>query len=115
VKERIEMTEATKTISNETLVIDVVKNRGGFTRGIGKVFAFIIGGFGLLIASALAATIIGIIPALPIFLLSLGIIGLGMGKQHIACPHCKKKRLVMQAAENFTCAKCKNMTVVNWR
>jgi hypothetical protein len=105
----------TKIIGGETRAIDVVKKKSGFASGIGKLFAFTIGGFGILLSALLFITIIGILPAIGLFFVSLGIIYLAMGKQQVACPHCKKKQPVLQTAENITCPKCRQLTVINWK
>lgn len=104
----------TTTISDETLAIDVVKKKSGMAKGFGKVVAFTVGGFGILCSSLLFLTIIGILPAIGLFFISLGVIYTAIGKQQIACPHCAKKQPVLQTAENFTCAKCRQLTVINW-
>ncbi|MBW3113475.1 hypothetical protein KYJ26_16600 [Bacillus sp. MCCB 382] len=109
------MTEATKSIGENRLMIDVEKKRSGFGRGIGKVFAFTLGGIGIFTSALLFLTIIGILPAIGLFFMSLGIIYLALGKQQVKCPHCAKKQPVLQTAENFTCAKCQQLTVINWK
>lgn len=105
----------TKVIGGETIAIDVEKKRGGFTQGIGKLFGFTVGGLGILFGALLAATIIGALIGLPMMFVSLGIIYLALGKQQVKCPHCAKKQPVLQKAENFTCAKCRQLTVLNWK
>jgi hypothetical protein len=105
----------TQVIGGETIAIDVEKKRSGFASGAGKLFAFIIGGVGILFGALLTVTIIGALIGLPMMFMSLGIIYLALGKQKVECPHCSKKQPVLQTAENFTCAKCRQLTVINWR
>lgn len=102
-------------ITNEKLAIEIERKKSGFASGVGRIFAFVIGGFGVLISLLLFATIIGILPGIGLFFMSTGIIYLGLGKQQVACPHCKKKQPVLKTAENFNCPKCKNFTVINWK
>lgn len=109
------MTETQTVLTNETLIIDVDKKKSGFASGFGKIFAFTAGGFGIIISSLLFLTIIGIIPAIGLFFMSLGLIYLALGRQQVSCPHCKKKQLILKTAENFTCPKCKRLTVLNWK
>ncbi|MED3649938.1 hypothetical protein [Heyndrickxia sporothermodurans] len=104
-----------EAISNQTLIIDVEKKRSGFAKGFGRIIAYTIGGFGILLASLLCLTIIGIFPGIGLFFMSIGLIYLAKGKQQVACPHCKKKQPVIQTAENFTCPKCRQLTVINWK
>jgi hypothetical protein len=104
----------TQVISSETLAINVERKNSGFAKGFGKLLAFTIGGFGIFCSALLFITIIGILPAIGLFFMSLGIIYLGLGKQQVKCPHCKKRQPVLKTAENFSCPKCKNLTVINW-
>jgi hypothetical protein len=103
-----------KVIGGDTVVLDVEKKRSGFGRGIGKLIAFTFGGLGIFTSALLFLTIIGILPAIGLFFISLGIIYLALGKQQVKCPHCAKKQPVLQTAENFTCPKCRQLTVINW-
>jgi hypothetical protein len=105
----------TAVLSEETLVIDVVRNKSGMGRGVGKFFAYIIGGTGILLSSILFLTIIGIPIAFGLFFLSIGLIYLAQGRQQVACPHCKKKQPVLQTAENMVCPKCRKITVIDWK
>jgi hypothetical protein len=105
----------TEIVSEETLSIDIAKKRGGFTKGIGKVIAFTLGGIGILFGVILTATIIGALIGLPMMFVSVGVIYLALGKQQVKCPHCEKKQPVLQTAENFTCAKCRQLTIINWK
>lgn len=103
-----------RVITNETLVIDVVKKKSSAFKWIGKIIAFVIGGIGLIFSSLLFLTIIGIPIAVGFFFMSLTIFMMGFGKQKVECPHCKKKNFVLQTVENFTCSKCKNLSIINW-
>lgn len=105
----------TQVISNETLVIEVERKKGSILGGIGRVFAFTFGGFGILISALLFVTIIGIFPAIGLFFMSLGLIYASLGKQAVKCPHCKKRHYVVKTAENMTCSKCRRLTVINWK
>lgn len=105
----------TEAVSGNTVAIEVTRKNSGFARGIGKLFAFVIGGIGVLVSALLFVTIIGILPGIGLFFTSLGIIALGLGKQQVACPHCKRKQTVLKTALNFTCAKCRQLTVINWK
>jgi hypothetical protein len=109
------MTETQTVITNNTLIIDVTRKKNSFASGFGKLFAFTIGGFGIVLSSLLFLTIIGIIPSIGLFFMSLGLIYLALGKQQVSCPHCKKKQPVLKTAENFTCHKCKSLMVLNWK
>ncbi|MBO0962399.1 hypothetical protein J1P26_22105 [Neobacillus sp. MM2021_6] len=102
------------TISNETLIINIERKKDSTARGIGKVFAFTFGGLGMFISCLLFLTIIGILPAIGLFFMSLGLIYVAQGKQQVKCPHCKKHQPILKTAENFTCPKCKKLTVINW-
>jgi hypothetical protein len=104
----------TEVISGETLAIDIRRKKDGAARGIGKFFAFLFGGFGIIISCLLFVTIIGILPAIGIFYMSIGLIYVALGKQAVKCPHCQKRQPVLKTAENFTCPKCRRLTVINW-
>jgi hypothetical protein len=94
--------------------LTLTRKKSSFANGLGKLFAFTIGGFGILLSAFLFLTIIGIFPGIGLFFTSLGLIYLALGKQQVSCPHCKKKQPVLKSAENFTCHKCKSLTVLNW-
>jgi len=100
-------------LTGDTIAIDVKKKRSGWAKGTGRLVAYTVGGFGILISCILFVTIIGILPAIGLFFMSLGIIYAAIGKQRVECPHCHKKQPVLQTAENFTCAKCRKLTVLN--
>lgn len=102
-------------ISNETLIIDVEKKDSSALGWIGRITAILLGAFGLLIGSLLCLTIIGILLGFPLMVLSLPVLMTGIGKQRVDCPHCKKKNYVLSTAENLTCPKCRNLTVINWK
>lgn len=101
-------------LSNETLVVSIKRKKSGLAKGFGRLIAYIIGGFGVLISCILFVTIIGILPGIGLFFMSIGLIYVAKGKQQVACPHCKKKQPVLQTSENFTCTKCRKLTVINW-
>jgi hypothetical protein len=103
------------TIGSEKLIIDIKKKKTSVFGVFGKFCAFAIGGFGILLSAFLFITIIGILPAIGLFYMSLGLIYLALGKQQVSCPHCKKKQHVLKTAENFNCPKCKNLTIINWK
>lgn len=107
------MAEATKSIGDEKLVIDVEKkkNKSGFLRAV----LFMIGGLGMFGGIVLSITIIGALIGIPMMVMSLPFFYLGLGKRQVACPHCAKKQPVLQTAENFTCAKCRQLTIINWK
>lgn len=105
----------TQIIGQEKLAIEVARKKDGAARGIGKVLGYTFGVFGMLLSGALFVTIIGIFPAITLFFASLGLIYLASGKQQVACPHCHKRQPVVKGVENFTCSKCQNLTVINWR
>jgi hypothetical protein len=104
----------TQVIDSETVVLTVKRKKSSLAKGFGKLIAFIIGGTGILFSALLFITIIGILPAIGLFFMSLGIIYLGLGKQRVKCPHCQKKQPVVNTAENFSCPKCRKLTVLNW-
>lgn len=105
----------TEVLSGETLAIDVQRKKDGAARGIGKFFAFTFGVVGILCSALLFVTIIGILPAIGLFFMSIGLIYVALGKQAVKCPHCKKRQPVLKTAENFTCPKCRKLTVINWK
>jgi len=96
-------------------IIEVERKRTGLTKGVGRVFGMLAGIGGIFIGALLCVTIVGIPLGFPLMFLSLGLIYLVAGKQAIKCPHCAKKQPVLQTAENFTCGKCRQLTVINWR
>jgi hypothetical protein len=104
------MNEA-QTVNFETLH---VKRKTGFTQGFGRIVAVTLGIFGMLVGAALFVTIIGIIPGFFVMLGGLGFFALAVGKQDVKCPHCKKRQTVLQRAEDFECARCKNTVVLDW-
>jgi len=108
------MAEA-RIINGETRVIEVERKKGSAMGFVGRMIGFIVGGFGVLISCILFVTIIGILPAIGLFGMSLGIIYAALGKQKVACPHCGKKSPVIKTAENFTCSKCRQLTVIDWK
>lgn len=81
---------------------------------IGKFFAYTFAACGMILASLLFLTIIGIIPAIPLFFGSLGLIYAVQGRQQLECATCKKKQPVMKSREHFECIKCKNANVIEW-
>ena len=99
----------------ELSLIEVERKKSSAVGFIGRLFAFTIGGFGVLVSCLLFVTIIGIIPAIGLFGISIGIIYAALGKQNVACPQCKRKVHVIKTAENFTCPKCRQITAINWK
>jgi multisubunit Na+/H+ antiporter MnhG subunit len=94
-------------------VIQLVKKKS--TVGtIGKVVGVTIGVCGIILGSLLCLTIVGILIGFPLMVMSLGVIASAQGFQQVTCPHCKKRQQVLKTAENFTCAKCRQVTVINW-
>lgn len=104
----------TKVVSGDTIAIDVERKKSSFASGFGRVIGFTIGGLGIFLGALLCITIIGALIGFPMMIVSVGIIYMALGKQKLACPHCAKKQPVVKTAMNFTCAKCKQLTVVNW-
>lgn len=106
----------TKAIStHETLVIEVERKKGSALGFIGRMFGLFVGGLGVIFSAILFVTIIGILPAIGLFGISIGIIYAALGKQKVDCPHCKRKSHVIKTAENFTCPKCRQLTIINWK
>jgi hypothetical protein len=105
----------TEVIGGDTIAITVERKKDGAARGLGKIFAFTFGGLGILTSSLLFLTIIGIIPAIGLFFMSLGLIYVALGKQQVKCPHCNKRQPVLKTAENLSCPKCRKLTVINWQ
>jgi hypothetical protein len=109
------MTEMTSpAINNETKIINIKRKKSSLASGVGKFFAFSIGGFGILCSALLFITIIGILPAIGLFFMSIGLIYVALGKQQVKCPNCSKRQPILKTAENFKCPKCQKLTVVNW-
>jgi len=100
---------------SELSIMEVERKKGSAAGFVGRLFAFTIGGFGILISCLLFVTIIGILPSIGLFGISLGIIYAAMGKQKVACPYCGKKAHVMKHAENLSCSKCRQHTVIDWK
>lgn len=94
--------------------IEVAK-KTKFLNGVGRFFAFCIGGFGILTGVLLCITVIGVIPGFFVVVGSLGFLALAMGKQKVSCPHCKKQTIVFQNVEEFHCVRCKNTTIITWK
>jgi hypothetical protein len=104
-----------QVLSDETFVIEVERKKDGWMKGAGRILAYIIGGLGILLGLILMATIIGIFAGLGVIGASMALICGAKGMQKLECPHCKKQQFVYKTNENFTCAKCKKLTVINWR
>jgi hypothetical protein len=69
-----------------------------------------------LLGLVLCFTIIGILFGLPMMWGGIGMLMATRGRQPAICPHCRHKRnYVHNAALNFTCAKCRQLTTIDWR
>jgi hypothetical protein len=94
--------------------VDVKRKKSSFAGRFGRIFAFIIGGFGMLIAAILMITIIGIIPGFFMMMGSMGFIMASLGYQDVKCPSCDKKQTVLKNAEDFKCKRCNQPTIIHW-
>ncbi len=86
------------------------KTKGGF---IGFVL-IVIGIIGLIVATGMAFTVIGIPIAIIVGLGALTIMAGGTGGRLFKCPYCSKRIYAANGKENVTCPKCKNLTIIDW-
>jgi hypothetical protein len=100
--------------SGDVQHVELRPKRSGWTLPF-RLLSMLLGGFGLLLSSILFITIIGIIPAIGLGAMSMGLVYVGMNRQPVKCPHCSHGRnYVRNGALNFACRKCRHLMVIDW-
>lgn len=107
--------EARKTVAGDTFIVELTRKKRGFFNYFFRVISFCFGLCGALLSIVLMFTIIGIIPGIMMMMGSVFFMALGLGYESAICPNCGKKQVVQKHAENFTCSKCKKLTVIEWK
>lgn len=79
-----------------------------------KICAICIGLFGILLGIGLCFTIIGIIPAIFIWIGSCAMFAGAFDYYKVECPSCKKRNYVMKKKEDFKCKRCSQPTIIQW-
>lgn len=95
--------------------LDVVRKKSSLAGRFGRVIAFSMGGFGILLGGLLCLTIIGILPGFFMMMGGMGMIAASLGYQDVKCPACQKKQTVLKTAEDFKCKRCNQPTILNWK
>lgn len=68
----------------------------------------------LLVAIVLAFTVIGLFISIPLGKTAIEIMKGSAGRTTMSCPYCGRAIVVYNEAENVTCPKCGNLTVIDW-
>ncbi|MGG2934850.1 hypothetical protein ABEO66_12100 [Bacillus pacificus] len=107
--------ELRKTADGQSFIIEIEKKKSSLL-GTTARSLLIIAGLGAFILSIfLFISIIGILFAIPLSVISIALIAGGLGYQRIECPNCNRKQSVRKSAENFSCRKCKKNTLIDWK
>jgi len=102
-------------VDTEIKTVEVVNtgtNSGKVIRFIFSLLGWtlVIGGFFLCI------TLVFLIFGLPMVFIGGFILIFIQSRQEVSCPHCDRKMYPRRKKdENFTCAKCKRLTILEWK
>lgn len=94
--------------------INVRKRKASVFGGFKKIMCIFIGATGFACSIALFFTIVGIPLALFIWAGSIAILAAASNKYKVKCPECKKDHIIGEDQEDFTCKRCKAVTLINW-
>ncbi|GGE62125.1 hypothetical protein [Priestia taiwanensis] len=106
--------ELRKTADGNSFIIEVIREKDKKSNIFSRIMFVILGICGLIVSAALAITLIGLIVAIPLFGTSIAFITGGLSKQVIACPNCDYKQRVTKDDGQYTCAKCRKLTLIEW-
>ncbi|MGR5867446.1 hypothetical protein ACT7DZ_38860 [Bacillus cereus] len=105
----------TKTADGQSFMIDVEKKKGSVFGTASRILSILAGIGGFVISVVLFVTLIGIIIAIPLFIVSAFLIAAGLGYQRVECPNCNRKQGVRKGAGQFECKSCKKLTLIEWK
>ncbi|MCU5274362.1 transposase [Bacillus cereus] len=107
--------ELRKTADGQSFIIDVEKKKGSVFGTAARILSILAGIGGFVISVVLFVTLIGIIIAIPLFIVSAFLIAAGLGYQRVECPNCNRKQGVRKGAGQFECKSCKKLTLIEWK